>query len=108
MKILIIEDEPQMRDNMVQSLEQEMYVVETSSDFDSAIDSLGIYEYYCTLLDIGLPGGSGLELLQLMKNEGRKGGVVIVSAKDSLDDKVNGLNMGADDYLPKPFHMAEL
>jgi DNA-binding response OmpR family regulator len=108
MKILIIEDEPQMRDNMVKSLEQEMYVVESASDFDSAVEKLGIYEYDCILLDIGLPKGTGLELLQQMKNQGRKGGVIIVSAKDSLDDKVKGLNMGADDYLPKPFHMAEL
>lgn len=108
MKILIIEDEPGMRDNMRLSLEQEKYVVEIAEDFFSAREKLEVYEYDCILLDIGLPGGSGLEILKELKKDGKDGGVIIVSAKDSLDDKVEGLNLGADDYLPKPFHMAEL
>ena len=108
MKILVIEDEPNMLENMVQSLEQEMYVVETAADYDSAKEKLDIYNYDCILLDIGIPGGSGLDILKELKEEGKDGGVIIVSAKDSLDDKVTGLNLGADDYLAKPFHMAEL
>ncbi len=108
MKILIIEDEAGMRDNMRVSLQQEKYVVETASDYFSATEKLGIYEYDCILLDINLPGGSGLDILRELKKEGKDGGVIIVSAKDSLDDKITGLNLGADDYLPKPFHMAEL
>ena len=108
MKILIIEDEHDMRDNMVQSLEQEMYVVETASDYNTALDKIVIYEYDCILLDIGLPDGNGLALLKALKEEGSKSGVIIVSAKESIDDKVTGLNEGADDYLAKPFHMAEL
>ena len=108
MKILIIEDEPEMRDNMVQSLQKDMYIVETAADYYSAREKLEIYKYDCILLDIGLPGGSGLNLLKELKKDGKDGGVIIVSAKDSLDDKVEGLNLGADDYLPKPFHMAEL
>ena len=108
MKILVVEDEPNMLENMVQSLQQEMYIVETAIDYFSAKEKLGIYEYDCILLDIGLPGGSGLNILKELKEEGKDGGVIIVSAKDSLDDKVNGLNLGADDYLSKPFHMAEL
>ena len=108
MKILVIEDEPDMRDNIVRSLQQEMYVVETANDYLSAIEKLGIYEYDCVLLDISIPGGTGLEILQQLKKDRKNGGVIIVSAKDSLDDKVTGLNLGADDYLPKPFHMAEL
>ena len=92
----------------MQSLEQEMYVVETAADYDSAKEKLDIYNYDCILLDIGIPGGSGLDILKELKEEGKDGGVIIVSAKDSLDDKVTGLNLGADDYLAKPFHMAEL
>lgn len=108
MKLLIIEDETGMRENIHQSLVREKYVVETATDYHSAREKLGVYEYDCILLDIGLPGGSGLELLKELKKERRKEAVLIVSAKDSLEDKVDGLNLGADDYLPKPFHFAEL
>lgn len=108
MKILVIEDEPGMRDNIVQSLQKEMYLVETAEDYYSAREKLGVYDYDCILLDIGLPGGSGLDILKELKKDGKEGGIIIVSAKDSIDDKVNGLDLGADDYLPKPFHMAEL
>jgi DNA-binding response OmpR family regulator len=108
MKILIIEDEPGMRANMVQSLQKEHYIVETAEDYHTALEKLGIYEYDCILLDIGLPGGSGLSILKQLKEEGKIGGVIIVSARDSIDDRVEGLDLGADDYLPKPFHMAEL
>jgi DNA-binding response OmpR family regulator len=108
MKILIIEDEPEMLANMVQSLQKEQYIVETAEDYHSALEKLGVYEYDCILLDIGLPGGSGLTILKELKEEGKIGGVIIVSARNSIDDRVEGLDLGADDYLPKPFHMAEL
>ena len=108
MKILVIEDEPAMRDTMVQSLQQELYVVETANDFFSAQEKLGVYEYDCILLDIGLPGGNGFTLLEELKKQNKTEGVIIVSARNSLDDKVKGLNLGADDYLSKPFHLAEL
>jgi DNA-binding response OmpR family regulator len=108
MKILVIEDEPQMRSNIAGSLRQESYVVETAEDYFSAREKMGVYDYDCILLDIGLPGGNGLQLLEELKQDGKLSGVIIVSAQDSIDDKVAGLNLGADDYLPKPFHMAEL
>lgn len=108
MKILIIEDELEMLDNMRQSLEREHYQVEGVSDYRSASDKIGVYNYDCILLDIGLPDGNGLDLLKQLKKEGKDEGVIIVSAKDSLDDRLAGLDLGADDYLPKPFHMAEL
>ena len=108
MKILVIEDEPGMRENMVHSLTKDQYIVETAVDYHSAQEKLGLYQYDCILLDIGLPGGSGLELLKELKNEKTVGAVIIVSAKGSIEEKVEGLNLGADDYLPKPFHMAEL
>tara|TARA_R100000935_G_C2792456_1_gene146608 strand:+ start:156 stop:827 length:672 start_codon:yes stop_codon:yes gene_type:complete len=108
MKILIVEDEVDMLDNMRDNLEREHYIVETASDFITASDKIGVYKYDCILLDIGLPDGNGLELLKKLKKEGKDFGVIIVSAKDSLDDRLKGLDLGADDYLPKPFHMAEL
>ncbi|HET8736552.1 MAG TPA: response regulator transcription factor [Pricia sp.] len=108
MKILIIEDEPQMLDNMRRTLEREKYTVETAADYRAAGDKIGAYDYDCILLDITLPDGNGLELLKQLKEQGKDDGVIIVSAKDSLDDRIGGLDLGADDYLPKPFHMAEL
>ncbi|WP_419212071.1 response regulator transcription factor [Maribacter sp. X9] len=108
MKILIIEDEPHMLDNMRESLEREHYNVEAVSDFKSASNKINVYAYDSILLDIGLPDGNGLELLKQLKKTGKDDGVIIVSAKDSLDDRLAGLDLGADDYLPKPFHMAEL
>lgn len=108
MKILVVEDEPEMLQTIVQSLQQEQYLVETAIDFHSAREKTGVYEYDCILLDISLPGGSGLQILNELKNENKAEGVIIISAKNSLDDKVTGLNLGADDYLVKPFHLAEL
>lgn len=108
MKILIIEDEQELREAMAASLRAEQFVVETAADFDSALEKTGVYRYDCILLDIGLPGGSGLDLLKELKEQGLQSSVIIVSARDSLDDKVSGLNLGADDYLTKPFHTAEL
>lgn len=90
------------------SLQMEHYVVETAADFDTALEKAGVYEYDCILLDISLPGGSGLEILEALKKENKSDGVIIISAKDSVDDRIAGLNLGADDYLAKPFHLAEL
>src|SRR4051812_45127484 len=108
MKILIIEDEADLLTNMVQSLQKEKYVIETASDYPTALEKIIAYDYSCILLDINLPGGSGLELLKELKQLQRSDGVLIISAKDSLDDKLTGLDLGADDYLTKPFHLAEL
>ena len=108
MKILVIEDEPQLLSNIKESLEKEKFLVETATDYHSAIDKIFIYEYDCILLDIMLPNGSGLDILAALKKEGKSENVIIISAKDSLDDKLKGLELGADDYLTKPFHLAEL
>jgi len=108
MKILIIEDETELSDTMRQSLQKENFLVETAEDYPSALDKIISFEYNCILLDIMLPGGNGLDLLQELKNLDKSDNVIIISAKDSIDDKVKGLNLGADDYLTKPFHIAEL
>lgn len=108
MKILIVEDDASLREIIQRSLEKERYVVESAADFLSALDKIEVYDYDCILLDIMLPGGSGLEVLQRIKELRKKENIIIISAKDSLEDKVAGLELGADDYLAKPFHLAEL
>ncbi len=108
MKVLIIEDEKELRHVISESLSKENYIVETASDYRSAIDKIEIYDYDCILLDIMLPDGNGLKLLEELKKSNRPSNVIIISAKDSLEDKISGLNLGADDYLAKPFHIAEL
>ena len=108
MKILIVEDEPALRELIQRSLEKERYVVEGAADFKSALRKIEDYDYDCVLLDIMLPDGSGLDLLEKLKAMHKRENVIIISAKDSLEDKVLGLELGADDYLPKPFHLAEL
>ena len=97
-----------MRENIVHFLQKENYLIETAQDLNSALDKVNIYTYDCILLDITLPDGSGFEILRELKKMNKTDGVIIISAKDSLDDKLSGLDLGADDYLPKPFHMAEL
>ena len=108
MKLLIIEDEASLRELMQRSLEKERYVVECAPDFNTAMQKIGTYDYDCVLLDIMLPDGSGLDVLEELKKMRKKENVIIISAKDSIEDKVAGLDLGADDYLAKPFHLAEL
>ena len=108
MKILIIEDEKGMRETLETFFVQQKFVVETAHDFDSGLSKLSVYDYDCILLDIMLPGGSGLDLLTEIKGMNKRESVIIISARDAIDDKVLGLELGADDYLPKPFHLAEL
>lgn len=108
MKILIVEDEPSLRELIQRSLEKERYVVEIAGDFNSALRKMEDYDYDCVLLDIMLPDGNGLDLLERLKGMHKRENVIIISAKDSLEDKILGLELGADDYLPKPFHLAEL
>ncbi len=108
MKILIIEDEPSLQDILRQYLQKERYIVETAGTFNEAITKIEDYEYSCILLDIMLPDGNGLSLLKHLKALNKKDNVIILSAKDSIDDKVTGLELGADDYLPKPFDLSEL
>jgi len=108
MKILVIEDEPEMIKVIKQFLQDENYIVEEACNFRTGMDKIISYEYDCILLDIMLPDGNGLALLKELKNLQRTDSVIIISAKDSLDDKIKGLDIGADDYLSKPFHIAEL
>jgi DNA-binding response OmpR family regulator len=108
LKILIVEDEKELSEGIATYLKGEDYVCETASDFTTALKKIDIYDYDCILLDITIPGGNGLDLLRELKANNKMDGVLIISAKNSLDDKVTGLTLGADDYLSKPFHLSEL
>jgi len=108
MKILLIEDEKQLADSISSYLEQEGYTCEVALDFLKGDEKIEVADYDCVLLDITLPGGNGLDILNHLKKRRPEAAVIIISAKNSLDDKVKGLDLGADDYLAKPFHLSEL
>jgi DNA-binding response OmpR family regulator len=108
MKILIIEDEVELAQDMLKYLSSESYLCQVAPTYQDAVAKISSYQYDCILLDLMLPGGNGLHLLDLLKQEHKQDGVIIISAKNSIEDKVIGLQNGADDYLAKPFHHSEL
>ena len=108
MKILVIEDEKELAGDMVNYLSGENYRCEMAFDFATAMEKVNLYHYDCILLDLMLPGGDGLQILAHLRRHNKQDGVIIISAKNSLEDKIKGLNIGADDYIAKPFHQAEL
>jgi two-component system response regulator QseB len=108
MKILLIEDEPALCAALLGSLKQAGYVAEAAASFAQAQEKIMLYRYDCVLLDLTLPDGSGLDLLRTLKAGNSAAGVLIITARDALDDKIMGLDLGADDYLIKPFHLSEL
>ncbi len=108
MKILIIEDEPDLAGSIQQYLQNERYLCEVATNVQEGREKIEYFDYDCIVLDIMLPGGSGLMLLEELKKDKKQDGVIIVSAKNSVDDKIESLKLGADDYLAKPFHLAEL
>lgn len=108
MKILIIEDEKDLRKSMVTYLSGEGYLCESAGDFNEAIEKIGVYDYDIYVVDIMLPGGTGFDLVSRIKQSESQAGIIIVSAKDSIEDKIKGLEIGSDDYLTKPFHLSEL
>ena len=108
MKILIIEDEPEMLKSMMTYLKAENYLCETAMDYKTGLSMIESFNYDCILLDVTLPDGNGLNLLKELKAEKKTDGVIVISARDSIEDRIRGLNLGADDYLVKPFHLSEL
>lgn len=108
MKILIIEDETELAKSIAEYLSGENYICEFAPNFYEAIEKIGTFQYDCILLDIMLPDGNGLAILEELKKQNKQDGVIIISAKNALDDKIKGLQLGADDYLTKPFHLSEL
>lgn len=108
MKILLVEDNPDLAQNILTYLEREGYICETAADYDAGFDKVMSYTYDIALIDIMIPNGNGLQLLQELRSVNPKTGSIIISARNALDDKVKGLELGADDYLTKPFHLSEL
>lgn len=108
MKLLLVEDEIDLQESIVTYLQSEGFSIETASNYMEGEDKVALYNYDCLIIDITLPGGSGLDLIRLQKQKDTDAGVIIISAKNSLDDKLTGLDIGADDYLTKPFHLSEL
>jgi len=107
-KILVVEDEKMLSDIIVSYLKEEGYLTEQAGTLDLGTQKVNLYEYDCVLVDIGLPDGNGLKLVSEIKKCHPATGIIIISAKNSLDDKILGLDLGADDYLTKPFHLSEL
>jgi len=108
MKILVVEDEKDLLESIVTYLKTENYVCDTATDYKTARQKVESFDYDCILLDVTLPDGNGLRLLEELKAEKKTDGVIIISARNSVDDRIRGLNTGADDYLVKPFHLSEL
>jgi DNA-binding response OmpR family regulator len=108
MKILIVEDEKNLRETITDFLKLEGYLCEFASTVSDGMEKLALYDYDCMLVDIGLPDGTGFELIRELKKTRPETGIIIISARNSLDDKIEGLDLGADDYLSKPFHLTEL
>ena len=108
MKILIVEDETGLRESIEEYFTGEGNICETAKNYTKALSKINLYRYDCILLDINLPDGNGIELLKKLKDNNHSDGVLIISARNSLDDRLDGLNLGADDYLVKPFHLSEL
>jgi DNA-binding response OmpR family regulator len=108
MKILVIEDEAALCETIVAYLEEEGYRCEQAGTVELGSEKVNLYEYDCMLIDIGLPDGSGLSLIKELKRCHPETGIIIISARNSMDDKISGLDLGADDYLTKPFHLPEL
>ena len=108
MKILIVEDEPALNKSMVDYLSSQQYLCESVATYRDALEKTELYEYDCIVLDLMLPGGDGLQILRALKAANKADGVIIISARNELDDKIAGLSLGADDYLTKPFHLSEL
>lgn len=108
MKILIIEDEPQLAQSISEYLSVENYLCELAATFAAATEKITLYDYDCILLDLMLPGGDGMKILEEIRRQQKQDGVIIISARDSYNDKIKGLQTGADDYLAKPFHLPEL
>jgi DNA-binding response OmpR family regulator len=108
MKILLIEDEQELCQSVKEYLVQENYLCECAKTYREAIEKIDLYQYDCLVVDITLPDGTGLDVIRALKDNKTETGIIIISAKNSLDDKIVGLDIGADDYLTKPFHLSEL
>lgn len=108
MKLLLVEDNPRLAEEMRSFLADSGFVVEVSTTLEEGSERIAIYQYDVAIIDLGLPDGSGLELVREIKEAAPETAMLILTARDAVEDKVRGLDLGADDYMTKPFHKAEL
>ena len=108
MNLLIIEDEVDLLESVRDFLLSEAFTVECAASFQMAEEKIDMYNYDCVVVDINLSGGSGLDIIRKLKSKNKDAGIMVISARSSLNDKLTGLDIGADDYLTKPFHLSEL
>ncbi len=108
MKLLLVEDEKELASDISNYLIKEGYLIESVLTYNEGKEKLLLFDYDCAIIDITLPGGNGLDLISIIKEKLLKTGIIIISAKNSLEDKIKGLDSGSDDYLTKPFHLSEL
>lgn len=108
MRILLVEDEPDLAKSIQKYLDKENFLVDIAENIFKAEENINSFQYECVLIDLMLPDGSGYDLIPIIKNNNVLCGIIIITAKNALDDKIRGLDIGADDYLTKPFHLAEL
>jgi len=108
LKILIIEDEPILAESIASYLSKEGFVVESVFSYDAAVEKVNLYAYDCVVVDINLPDGTGFDIVEILKRLKAKSGIIIISARDALEDRIRSLEIGSDDYLTKPFHLSEL
>ncbi|MCF8378936.1 MAG: response regulator transcription factor [Bacteroidales bacterium] len=108
MKILIVEDEIALQESINSYLKVEGYNCESALTFNEGQEKICMYPYDCLLIDVNLPDGNGLDLIKLAKSQNVTAGIIVISARETIDDRITGLNFGADDYIVKPFHLSEL
>ncbi len=108
MKILLIEDEKELSRSITEYLQAGNYICEPVFTYEAAVEKVNLYDYDCVIVDINLPDGTGLDVIRSLKKNKSETGIIVISARNSLDDKISGLEIGADDYLTKPFHLPEL
>jgi len=108
MKLLIVEDDPEIQDSIVTYLAPEGYLCEQAYDLSQALDKVDYYTYDCVLIDLNLPDGSGIDIIKALKKNQQQSGIIVITARDAIEDRVKALEFGADDYLVKPFNLSEL
>ncbi len=108
MKLLIIEDEKSLNESVVEYLHEDGHICEAVYTYNDAIEKIELYDYDCIVVDINLPDGNGLDVIRRVKKSSKTMGIIIISARNSLENRIEGLEIGADNYLTKPFHLAEL
>ncbi|MEO8471176.1 MAG: response regulator transcription factor [Chryseolinea sp.] len=108
MKILVIEDERILAESIGSHLGKEGFIVEVALSYDDATEKINLYSYDCVVVDINLPDGTGFDIVEMLKKIKSASGIIIISARDALEDRIKSLEIGSDDYLTKPFHLSEL